>query len=138
MGHAQFDALPEDRREAAHAALRHVLGAVPIDAATPLAGGITTAAVFRIDAGVHRYVLRVEGIPSPMRNPYQYQSMRIAAEAGIAPRLYYADEDSRVAVIDYIAPQPLDSFPGGRLARAQALGALLRRAANDADLSLLR
>ncbi len=108
------------------AALRHVLGAVPVDAATPLAGGITTAAVFRIDAGAHRYVLRVEGTPSPMRNPYQYQSMRIASDAGIAPRLYYFDEDSRVAVIDYIAPQPLDSFPGGPLARAQALGALLR------------
>ncbi len=126
MGIVHFDKLPEDRREAAHAALRHVLGAVPVDAATPLAGGSTTAAVFRIDAGAHRYVLRVEGIPSPMRNPYQYQSMRIASEAGIAPRLHYFDEDSRVAVVDYIAPQPLDSFPGGPLARAHALGALLR------------
>ncbi len=126
MGIVHFDTLPEDRREAAHAALRHVLGAVPVDAATPLAGGITTAAVFRIDAGAHRYVLRVEGTPSPMRNPHQYQSMRIASDAGIAPRLYYADEDSRVAVTDYIAPQPLHSFPGGLLARAQALGALLR------------
>jgi hypothetical protein len=126
MGHAHFDALSESQSEAAQTALRHVLGAVPVDAVTPLSGGATTAAVFRIEAGAHRYVLRVEGIPSPMRNPYQYQSMRIASDAGIAPRLHYFDEDSRVAVIDYIAPQPLDSFPGGLLARAQALGALLR------------
>jgi hypothetical protein len=126
MGHVHFDALPEDRREAAHAALRHVLGAVPVDAVMPLAGGITTAAVFRIDAGAHRYVLRVEGKPSPMRNPHQYQSMRIASEAGIAPRLHYADESGRVAVNDYIDAQPLHLYPGGPLARAHALGALLR------------
>jgi hypothetical protein len=118
--------LTDAQRAAAHAALRAVLGTVPVEAAVPLTGGITTAAVFRIDAGGRRYVLRVEGTPSPMRNPYQYQSMRIASDAGIAPRLYYFNEDSRVAVIDYIAPQPLDSFPGGLLARAQALGALLR------------
>ena len=127
MGHAHFDALPEDRRQSAHAALRHVLGSVPIDAVTPLAGGATTAAVFRIDAGKRSYVLRVEGTPSPLRNPHQYQSMRIASDAGIAPRLYYADEDSRVAVIDFIEAQPLGNFAGGPHARAQALGELLRR-----------
>ena len=129
MGIVHFDKLPEDRREAAHAALRHVLGAVPVDAATPLAGGATTAAVFRIEAGARRYVLRVEGTPSPLRNPHQYQSMRIASDAGIAPRLHYFDEDSRVAVIDYIEPQPLDSFPGGPPALARALGALAAAAA---------
>ena len=83
--------------------------------------------MFRIDAGGRRYVLRVEGTPSPLRNPHQYQSMRIASEAGIAPRLYYADEDSRVAVIDYVEAQPLGSFAGGPLRAAQALGELRRR-----------
>src|ERR1700730_4078478 len=29
MGHAHFDALPDQQRDAAHAALRHVLGTVP-------------------------------------------------------------------------------------------------------------
>jgi aminoglycoside phosphotransferase (APT) family kinase protein len=127
MGHAHFDALADQQRDAARAALRHVLGTVPVDAVVPMAGGFTTAAVFRIEAGGRRYVLRVEGTPSPLRNPHQYQSMRIAAEAGIAPRLYYADEDSRVAVIDYIETRPLGSFAGGPYARAQALGELRRR-----------
>ena len=127
MGIVHFDKLPEDRREAAHAALRQVLGAVPVDAATPLAGGATTAAVFRIEAGERRYVLRVEGTPSPLRNPHQYQSMRIASDAGIAPRLHYFDEDSRVAVIDYVEPQQLGSFAGGPPALARALGELLGR-----------
>ncbi len=127
MGHAHFDTLPEAQREAAHAALRHVLGTVPIDAVRPLSGGFTTAAVLRIEAGARRYVLRIEGTPSPLRNPHQYQSMRIAAEAGIAPRLHYADDASRVAVIDFIEAQPLGNFAGGPYARAQALGELRRR-----------
>jgi hypothetical protein len=127
MGHAHFDVLSDSQRDAAHAALRHVLGPVPVDGVTPLAGGFTTAAVFRIEAGGRLYVLRIEGTPSPLRNPHQYQSMRIASEAGIAPRLYHADEDSRVAVIDYIEAQPLGNFAGGPHARAQALGELRRR-----------
>jgi aminoglycoside phosphotransferase (APT) family kinase protein len=127
MGHAHFDQLSESQREATQTALRHVLGTVPVDAVTRLAGGFTTAAVFRIEAGGRRYVLRVEGTPSPLRNPHQYQSMRIAAEAGIAPRLYYADEDSRVAVIDHVETRPLSSFPGGPRALAQTLGELLCR-----------
>lgn len=127
MGNTHFDALPEDRREAALGALRCVIGSVPVDAATPLTEGVTTAAVFRIDAGAHRYLLRVEGTPSPLRNPHQYISMRIAAGAGIAPRLHYFDEARRVAVTDFIDQQPLHLYPGGPLARAQALGALLRK-----------
>jgi hypothetical protein len=51
--------------------------------------------------------LRVEGEPSPLRNPHQYVSMRIAAEAGIAPEIRYLDTAARIAVIDFIAQQPL-------------------------------
>ena len=39
--------------------------------------------------------------------------MRIAAEAGIAPRIHYLDETARVAVIDFIEQQPLETYPGG-------------------------
>jgi aminoglycoside phosphotransferase (APT) family kinase protein len=127
MGHAHFDALADGSREAAHAALRQVLGAVPVDRVTPLGGGATSAAVFRIGAGGRHYVLRIEGAPSPLRNPHQYVSMRIASEAGIAPRLHYADEKTRVAVVDYVEPQPHRSFPGGAPALARTLGEILRR-----------
>jgi aminoglycoside phosphotransferase (APT) family kinase protein len=133
MGTAQFETLAEDQREAAQVALRSVLGSVPVDAMVPLTGGITTATVFRVDAGGRRYVLRVEGEPSPLRNPHQYQSLQIAAEAGIAPRLHYFDATDRVAIIDFIAHRPLASFAGGPLARAQALGRL-RRALAETSL----
>ena len=53
--------------------------------------------------------------------------MRIAADAGIAPRIYHIDETARVAVMDFIEEQPLSAFPGGPRALAQAIGEMLGR-----------
>ncbi|GIQ71756.1 phosphotransferase [Bradyrhizobium sp. RD5-C2] len=124
---SDLDTLQPEQRDAAHAALREVIGRATVDAVTPISGGATSARLFRIDAGGKNYLLRIEGVPSPLRNPYQYASLRIAAEAGIAPRLYYVDEASRVAVMDFIQWQPLGHYPGGLPALAKALGGLLAR-----------
>ncbi|QOZ33749.1 phosphotransferase [Bradyrhizobium sp. CCBAU 53421] len=124
---SDLDTLPSEQRDAMHAALREVIGTAAIDATTPISGGATSARLFRIDAGGKNYLLRIEGAPSPLRNPYQYVSLRIAAEDGIAPRLYYVDETSRVAVMDFIQRQPLGRYPGGLPALAKALGELLAR-----------
>lgn len=120
-------ALPEAKREIVRAALSAAFGAVRIDAIAPVSGGATSAAPLRVDIGERRYIVRVEGAASPLRNPYQYQSMRIAAEAEIAPRIHHIDESARVAVMDFIEPQLLSAFPGGPRALVQALGELLRR-----------
>jgi aminoglycoside phosphotransferase (APT) family kinase protein len=122
-----FSALPDANRETARSALSAVFGSVPTSAITPVAGGATSASVFRVEAGGRRYLLRIEGQPSPLRNPNQYRSMRIAAEAGIAPGIHYVDETARVAVIDFIEQRPLQAYPGGPRALAQALGVLLAR-----------
>jgi aminoglycoside phosphotransferase (APT) family kinase protein len=122
-----FDTLSAERREHVHSALVAVFGAASIDAITPMTGGASTASTFRLEARGRRYVLRVEGEPSPLRNPHQYVSMRIAAEAGIAPDIHYVDEAARIAVIDFIEQRPLKTFPGGPRALAQALGELFSR-----------
>lgn len=127
MKPGQFADLTEAQRDAAQAALRHVLGSTPIEAIAPVSGGTTAAAVFRIDAAGKSWVLRVEGQPSPLRNPHQYASMRIAADAGIAPPLHHVDEAGRVAVMDFIVQRPLGSFPGGPTALVRAIGELLGR-----------
>jgi aminoglycoside phosphotransferase (APT) family kinase protein len=53
--------------------------------------------------------------------------MRIAAEAGIAPKILHLDETARVVVMDFIEPRPLQDYPGGLHGLARALGELLRR-----------
>jgi hypothetical protein len=122
-----FDRFPAAHRATARSALAAAFGSAPIGAIAPITGGATSASVFRVEADGRRYLLRMEGEPSPLRNPHQYISMRIAEEAGIAPRIYFIDETARVAVIDFIEQRPLRDYPGGPPALAQALGELLSR-----------
>lgn len=121
------DSIPAERRDAAHVALAESVGAAAVDAIVPIPAGATSALLFRIEAGGRPYLLRIEGEPSPLRNPHQYVSQRIAADAGIAPRLLYLDESARLIVTDFVAQKPLRDFPGGRAALVSALAALLRR-----------
>ena len=123
----RFDALPAAQRDVAREALVGAFGTVPIDAIVTMTGGMTTASVYRVEVGPRKYLLRIEGQPSPLRNPYQYRSMAIAAEAGIAPEVHYVDEVARVAVMDFVEKVPLKAFPGGPTALARALGLLFSR-----------
>jgi Ser/Thr protein kinase RdoA (MazF antagonist) len=77
--------------------------------------------------GKRFFLLRVEAVRNPFRNPHQYACMRIAAEAGIAPPLHYVDDQAGVAIMDFIEPQPLHSYPGGALELVRALGRLAAR-----------
>ncbi len=114
-------------QETVRSALNTAFGSAEIDSITPVTGGVSGASPFRVEIGDRRYLVRVEGVASPLRNPHQYISMRIAAEAGIAPRLYHVDETARVAVMDFIEEQSLSTYPGGLRALVRALGELLGR-----------
>lgn len=122
-----LDFLAPARREIVRAAIVAAFGSATVGRVVPLAGGATGAAPPRVEIGGRRYLVRAEGEASPLRNPHQYVSLRIAAEAGIAPRVHYVDEQARVAVTDFIEQQPLQGYPGGPLGLARALGELLRR-----------
>src|SRR6202171_5123689 len=121
-----FDAIPAAQRGTARAALIAALGSAPLGAITPMTGGVTSASVCRVEVGGRRLVLRIEGEPSPLRNPHQYLSMRIAAEAGIAPRLHYLDANDRVVILEFIKDQPLETYPGGPRGLAQSIGMMLK------------
>jgi aminoglycoside phosphotransferase (APT) family kinase protein len=126
MSHDGLSALSDAQRETVHSALLAAFDGAPVGIA-PIAGGASSASTFRLKVRSRRYLLRVEGQPSPLRNPHQYACMRIAAEAGIAPGIHYVDEVARVAVIDFIEQQPLKAYPGGQRTLAPALGDLLSR-----------
>jgi phosphotransferase family enzyme len=117
-----LDVLPAAARDAAERALVATFGAVPAEI-VPLSGGASTAFVFR--AG--RHLLRLEGAHSPLRNPHQYQALRLAAEAGLAPPVRHLDEAAGILIADFIAQQPLRAYPGGPEALARAVGELAAR-----------
>ncbi|TXL77576.1 hypothetical protein FHP25_09095 [Vineibacter terrae] len=122
---------PEDlfasAQETARAAQQAAFGRAPVAALAPLSGGASGAFPFRAQVGGRRYLVRVEGPASPLRNPHQYEAMRIAADAGIAPAIHHLDPAARVAVADFVDEQPLSTYPGGRPALVRALAELLGR-----------
>jgi hypothetical protein len=107
-------------------ALAATFGAMPSDI-VPIDEGGSTAFVFRVAHGGRRYLLRAEGEHSPLRNPHQYISLRIAAESGLAPRLFHLDEANGILIADFIVQQPLRAYPGGPGALARAVGELAAR-----------
>ena len=127
MSSDRFEVFSDAQRETARAAFAAAFGVTVLGVITVISGGASSASTFRVEARGRRYLLRIEGVPGPLRNPHQYAAMRIAAEAGIAPEIRYVDEAARVAIIDYIEQQPLKTYPGGPRALAQALGELLAR-----------
>ncbi len=121
-----FERLSEADRETVRGALAQSFGTTAVGAVRRLTGGIS-AASFRIEIGPRAFLLRLEGPPGPLRNPHQYEALRIAAAAGVAPRIHYLDEAGRIVILDCIETRPLDSYPGGPPALVQGLGELLAR-----------
>src|SRR3954451_21890184 len=113
MSQDRFDAVSPEQREKVRSAIAAAFGSASIGPIVPIRGGASSASTYRFEIGQRPYLLRVEGEPSPLRNPHQYVSMQIAAEAGIAPKIRHLDEAARIAVIDYIEHLPLQDYPGG-------------------------
>lgn len=122
-----LNSLSAAHREIVRSAIVAAFGSAPIGAIKSVWGGASGASTFRVEVRDRGYLLRVEGAPSPLRNPHQYISMGIAAEAGIAPKIHYVDEAARVAVTDFIEQRSLQAYPGGPGVLAYALGELLGR-----------
>jgi len=127
MADNSFATLSAEQRHRAHQAINSVLGVATVATVRPMTGGVSGAFVFLVEAGGWRFVLRIEGPASPLRNPHQYLSMRIAAEEGIAPRLHYLDVDDRVVMMDFIEDRPLEAYPGGDPELARAIGAMVKK-----------
>lgn len=110
-------------------ALVAVLGSRPIDRRLQVFGGASGATLVRVDAGDLRLLIRHEGPITPLlkRNPHRFTAMKLAAEAGVAPRVHYIDETTGLTITDFIIQKPFLDFPGGPASLACALGEMLRR-----------
>jgi aminoglycoside phosphotransferase (APT) family kinase protein len=127
MDAALLEIVPVERRETARAALAAAFGSTAVDALQPVVGGASGALTYRVEADGKPHLLRIEARRSPLRNPHQYECMRIASEAGIAPALRYVDSETGVAVMDFLRQRPLAEYPGGPGALAKELGRLAFR-----------
>ncbi|MGZ3304646.1 MAG: DUF2239 family protein [Asticcacaulis sp.] len=114
--------IPQDRLAAVETALGCVFGEPEEAIIEPLAGGASGAIVLKVACRDAIRVLRLDYAPDGFRDPArQYACHAIAAQAGVAPALAYADRDGRVSVSAFLnaeVPPP----PGDGLLRvAQSL-----------------
>ena len=79
--------------------------------------------IVRIDTDEGAYLLRLEVGRDGFRNPRRSSPcLRPAADAGIAPAVYHADEAAGAVVMDFVAARPPQRFPGGEPALVRAPG----------------
>jgi phosphotransferase family enzyme len=119
-----IDVIPESHRDTARSVLAEVFGPGKEAFVQPVVGGASSALTYRIEVDGKPYLMRLETRRGPLRNPHQYTCMKIAADAGIAPRLHYANDSAGAAILDFIEQRPLQDYPGGALGLATAAGKL--------------
>jgi aminoglycoside phosphotransferase (APT) family kinase protein len=120
------DSIPTEHRGAIRRALGIAFPGASAIAFEPMTGGASGAKIYRASIdGVDR-LLRIEanrgGLHDPVR---QHACMRIAADAGVAPPVFYADPTDGVAIMDFITASTVES----ESARRERLASLARSVA---------
>lgn len=101
--------ISEAKRAAVDRALAAAFPGSVVETAEQMAWGVSGAGVFKLVVSGVSCVLRVEGPPNPLRDPVRhYTCMQIAAEAGIAPRLLFADATDEVSLTAFIDAVAID------------------------------
>ena len=97
--------IPQEKTEAVARGLREAFGVAEFDEISKVYGGQTTSLVFRIVVRGSPYLLKIiMRAEDPSRH---YASMKAAAEAGIAPRVWYTDVDHRISITDFVNAESL-------------------------------
>lgn len=105
--------IPEARQPAVARALDEAFGVREFDEIRPLTGGLTTALVFRIVVRSHPYLLRLMMPGAPSGDPAgQFGSMQTAANAGIAPHIWYASAQDGLLIADFVEARPFPADMG--------------------------
>ena len=99
------DVIPQEKSDAVTRALSEAFGVTEIEDISAMTGGHTNSLVFRIIVRGSPYLLKIIlRTEDPTRH---YTSMKAAAEAGVAPRVWYTNSDDRIAITDFVKAQPL-------------------------------
>src|SRR5215212_8056719 len=98
--------IPKAKQPAVTRALQAAFGVNEYEDIRLLTGGLSTALAFKIVVGGNPYllkILRTEVISDPA---HEFACMQTTAEAGIAPRIWYANVEDRVLISDFVEARP--------------------------------
>src|SRR5690242_17722294 len=98
--------IPVARAAAVEAALQQAFGTTAVTAISPLAGGLSASSVYKITVHDRPYVLKLDTV-SPVETTAVSANLQRAAQAGIAPPLYYQAAASGISISGFIANKPV-------------------------------
>ncbi len=101
--------IPEEKLPMVRGALQAAFGVNEFEDISHLSGGLSSALAFKIVVEKKPYLLKIlrkEVISDPKN---EFACMQIAAEAGIAPRVWYANVEDRILISDFVEAKP---YPG--------------------------
>jgi hypothetical protein len=105
--------IPEAKTDAVTRALREAFGASEMDEIRTMTAGLSKALVYRIVVHGNPYLLRIVRDTNVAAGPGQgdqthhFAAMKMAAEAGIGPRVWYTSTEDGVSITDFVSARPL-------------------------------
>ncbi len=100
--------IPENRQAAVERALLEAFGVDTFDDIEPLTAGLSSALIFKIIVKDRPYLLRVIMRTDAMGDPtIQFTCMAPAAEAGLAPHIWYTSIEDRISITDFVVARPM-------------------------------
>lgn len=102
--------VPEEKKSAVERALRESFGVASFEDIQKLTTGLSSALVFRIIVRGRPYLLRVITRTDQMSDPTrQFACMKSGADAGLAPRVWYANVEDRISITDFVQARPFST-----------------------------
>jgi hypothetical protein len=107
--------IPGEKQPAVSHALQTAFGVNNYEDIHLLTGGLSSALAYKITVRNVPYllkILRTELISNPV---HEFTCMQAAAEAGIAPHIWYASVEDRILITDYVQARPLPKDMAARI-----------------------
>ena len=99
--------IPQEKSAAVTRGLREAFGVTEFEDIQMLTRGLSSALVFRMVVRGSPYLLRIITRTDAMNDPTrQFTCMKAAAEAGLAPHVWYASIEDRISTCMHYRPLP--------------------------------
>jgi thiamine kinase-like enzyme len=99
--------IPQEKSAAVTRGLREAFGVTEFEDIRVMTSGITASLVFRIVVRGSPFLLKIITCPYTGVGPArQFTCLKTAAEAGLAPRVWYASLEDQIFITDFMEPAP--------------------------------
>ncbi len=103
--------IPQEKSAAVIRGLREAFGVAEFEDIRKITKGHTSALVFRIVVQGRPYLLRIIMRTNSMIGPTrQFTCMKAAAEAGLAPRVWYTSTEDQISITDFVEEVPFPAI----------------------------